>query len=171
VKAPRSESPVGRALAPLIGSLWTLFVIWSVLVAAVWTIGFGDVQLAEHVHDAGLRSALSWLLHALDAIWLTLAAVNVYLALVRAEGLATARRWSALALLAGLLISAASAFTRVPLGPIFYPPNLGMKLGPVPFALPLLWLVIVVGARDAAQVLLAVRAMAGLRYWLACSCS
>lgn len=147
----RADSPLSRAVAPLIGSLWTLFVIWSFLVALVWTTGWGEVQLAEHVRNAGLRGALAWMLQAIDPIWITLAAINVYFPLARAEGLAAARRWSGLVLLFGILVPLASVLTRWPLGPVFYPLNFGMKLGPVPFALPLLWLVFVVGARDAAQ--------------------
>jgi uncharacterized membrane protein len=42
----------------------------------------------------------------------------------------------------------------MPLGPIFYPLNLGLKLGPVPFGLPLLWLIVAVGAREFAQAVL-----------------
>jgi uncharacterized membrane protein len=31
---------------------------------------------------------------------------------------------------------------------VFYPENLGWKIGPVPFAVPLLWLIILIGARE-----------------------
>jgi len=154
VSPRRADSAVARLLAPLAGSLWTVFVIWSGFVAVIWTTGWGETHLAAHVRNPELRDALAWLLRALDAIWLTLGAVSVYFALVRAEGIEVARRWSAIALLVGLLIHGASARTDWPLGPVHYTSSLGMKLGPVPSALPVLWLFIVVGARDLAQVVL-----------------
>ena len=151
---PRSDSPLARALAPLVGSLWTLFVVWTLIVAAIWTTGFGDVQLGERVRNPDLRAALSWMLHALDAVWITLGAVNVYLALARAEGLDVARRWAGLAVGVGVMIALASAWTRWPLGAIHFPGNFGARLGPAPLAVGLLWLVVVVGARELALVLL-----------------
>ena len=151
---PRSDSPLARALAPLVGSLWTLFALWTVIVAAVWTTGYGDAQLGEQVKNADLRAALSWMLHALDAVWITLAAVNVYLALARAEGLAVARSWAALVLGVAFVIAGASALWHWPLGAVHYPRNFGVKLGPVPLAVPLLWLASVVGAREFALRLL-----------------
>ena len=152
--ASPADSALRRAFAPLVGVFWTLFAVWSFLVALVWTTGWGEVQLAEHVHNPGLRGALIWMFRALDPIWITLGAINVYIPLARTEGLSAARRWSVVVLLCGIVVPLASVLTRWPLGPIYYPLNFGIKLGPVPFALPLLWLVLVVGARDAAQRLL-----------------
>jgi uncharacterized membrane protein len=47
-------------------------------------------------------------------------------------------------------MAAASALTGYPLGPIRYGTALGMKLGSVPWGAPLLWFVVVIGARSAA---------------------
>lgn len=151
---PRSDSPLARALAPLIGSLWILFVIWTAIVAVVWTTGYGDAQLGAQVKNPGLRAALSLVLHALDAVWIALGAVNVYLALARAEGLTVARRWAALVLVVTFVIAGMSDLWQWPLGPVHYAGNLGVKLGPVPLAVPLLWFLIVLGARESALALL-----------------
>ena len=151
---PRSDSSLARAIAPLVGSLWTLFVVWTVIVAAVWTTGYGDAQLGEQVKNAGLRAALALVLHALDAVWITLGAVNVYLTLARAEGLAVARGWAALVIGVAFVIASASALWHWPLGPVHYPGNFGVKLGPVPLAVPLLWLIVILGARESALALL-----------------
>ncbi len=140
-------------LAVLATVLWPLFLACSVLVALGWGSGFGagmlaDPDFARRVPSADLRAALGLFSRVLDPVWITLGAVNSYLALVRTEGLATARRWCGMVLVAGFIIGAASAATSMPLGPVFFPANLGMKLGPVPFALPFLWLLIVIGARE-----------------------
>jgi hypothetical protein len=121
-----------------------------VLVAAVWTTGFGDVQLAENIGDRDLRAALAALLHMLDPAWIALAAANTYLALAQAEGLGVARRWAALVLGVALAVAAASSGTRWPLGPILYSGHFGVRIGPVPVTVTLLWFTIVLGAREAA---------------------
>lgn len=145
-----TRSPRLAALATL---PWPLFVATSVLVALVWLTGFGAGQLADPgfapwLRGAELRAALASLSRALDAAWITLGAVNVYLALVRTEGLAVARRWGAIVLGASIGIAALSVATALPLGPVHFTTGLGVKIGPVPFALPFLWLLVVAGARE-----------------------
>jgi hypothetical protein len=147
---PRSESALTRALAPLAGSLGILFIVWTVLVAIVWATGFGDVQLAEHIRNPDLRDALAAILHVLDATWVVLAAANVYLGLAHAEGLGATRRWAALVLGSALLVTEASAYTRWPLGPILYSERFGVRIGPVPMAVALLWFAVVFSAREIA---------------------
>ncbi len=147
---PRSESALARALAPLVGCLGTLFMLWTTMVAVVWATGFGEVQLTEAVRNPDLRGALSGLLHILDPAWIVLAAANVYLALAHAEGLGVARRWAGLTLGVALVVAAASAYTRWPQGPVLYSEHFGIKIGPVPIAVLLLWLVVVVSAREVA---------------------
>lgn len=139
-------------LATLATLLWPLFLACSGLLAFVWLSGFGpgviaDPAFARKIPNADLRAALAFLSRAIDPVWITLAAVNLYLELARTEGLPTARRWCGVTLISGFVISFASAVWGLPLGPVYFPSNLGVKLGPVPFALPFLWLVIVVGAR------------------------
>jgi putative membrane protein len=101
-----------------------------------------------------LRSALALFSRGLDSVWTALGAVLVYLAVVRAEGIDVARRWCGLAIIVGFIVSAASAATGWPLGPVSFPQNLGWKIGPVPFALPLLWLLLIIGSREVALRLL-----------------
>lgn len=122
--------------------------------AVIWLSGFGDSTLADPafvrwIPNRDLRAALGVVAHGIDAAWLVLGAINLYLALVRTEGIAVARRWSVMVLATGFALPAISAFTDWPLGPVFYPQNLGLKIGPVPFGVPLLWLVMVLGAREA----------------------
>ncbi len=150
----RSHSPMARALLPLASLVNPLFVACCVLMAVVWLSGFGEGMLADpdfarKVPNRELRAALGVLARGIDATWILLGAVSIYLGLVRAEGLATARRWAGLVVGVGFVVSAASAITRWPLGPVHYPANLGWKIGPVPFAVPLLWFVVVLGAREA----------------------
>lgn len=142
----RPPSLLARALAPLAPTLWYLFVLWTGLVAAVWIFEFGPSQL-ELITNSGLREALSALLDALDGIWVTLAAANVYLALAAEEGLAMARRRAGLVMGTVFVVALLSVFTHWPLGPLRYSARLGIRIGPVPFGLPLLWLVLVCGGR------------------------
>ena len=138
-------------LEPLSASLWILFLVWTAIVAVVWTCGFGAAELHERIANPGLRDALTFFLGSLDAVWITLAAANAYLALAQAEGLAVARRWTAIVLVGAWLVAAFSVWKSFPLGPIRYTARLGLRIGPVPFALPLLWFAFVCGARALAM--------------------
>lgn len=145
--ALRQPSLLARALEPLSASLWTLFLVWTVVVSIVWLGEIGDVDLQQRVANAGLRSALEFFLRTLDAAWFVIAAANVYLALVEAESLAVARRWASIVFFGAWLISALSVWTTFPLGAIHYTARLGMRIGPVPFGLLLMWFAFVGGAR------------------------
>ncbi len=149
VTPSKHGSPIARSLEPVAASLWTLFVIVSVLVGAVWTLGIGDATLGACVTNPGLLTALLWLLERSDLLWLMLAAANVYLALAAREGLGTVRAWALLVLIAVLTLTWLSTRTGFPLGPIRYSARLGLKLGPMPIGLALLWFVVIFGARDA----------------------
>lgn len=129
--------------------LWILFVLVSLLIAAVWTFGIGEGSLEKSISNPDLRAALVLLLAHADLGWITLAAANVYFSLVESFGLATARRWALLILGSVIALAWVSAATAFPLGPIRYGTPLGMKLGPVPLGLPLLWFAIIIGAREA----------------------
>jgi hypothetical protein len=141
-----SRSTIARALEPLAASLWGLFLAWTVLLAVVW-VGVVDGAKARTLFDhPQLQSVAAALVQSAVPAWLAFAVVNIHLALSRAEGLATARRWLLLVvgstLILGLLLKWA--------GWIFGP-NLGFKLGGVrgvPLAWPLLWMVLVAGARE-----------------------
>ena len=87
-------SLLSRWLEPISSGLWILFVLVTVAIAAVWSFGLGDAALEKWVAHPDLRAALLWLNAIGDFAWITLAAANVYLCLAEEEGLATARRWS-----------------------------------------------------------------------------
>jgi len=146
---PSRDSLLARGLEPLAAGLWTLFVLVSMLVAAVWVGGIGEATLEKWVSNPDLRAALVWLLAHSDLGWITLAAANVYLSLATSVGLATARRWALLILGAVIALAWVSAVTGFPLGEIRYGLALGLKVGPVPLGLPLLWFSVIIGARDA----------------------
>lgn len=141
-------SPLSRALEPLAAGLWVLFVLVSLLVGAIWTFGFGDAQLGQWVLNRDLFLTLQWLLQHLDFLWITLAAANAYLCLAAREGLATARRWGLMILLAVSLVAWMSIRTGFPLGRIQYGGLLGVRLGSVPLGLPLFWFAVIVGTRE-----------------------
>jgi uncharacterized membrane protein len=142
-------SPFASAFEPLVSGLWIFYVLVSLLIAAVWTLGWGERSVEAAVSNPDLRATLVWLLAQIDLLWITLAAANVYLCLAASVGLATARKW-ALFLIGGTIALAwVSSVTGVPLGRIHYGPALGFKVGPVPLGLPLLWFSVVIGAREA----------------------
>ncbi|MEO7318488.1 MAG: carotenoid biosynthesis protein [Chthoniobacteraceae bacterium] len=145
--ATRRPSRFSRALEPFSSSLWTLFLIWTAIVTVVWVGEIGHADLHQRVANPGLLDALEFFLRSLDAAWFVLAAANVYLALAGEESLVVARRWAAIVLFGAWLVSALSEWTAMPLGAIHYTARLGMRIGPVPFGLLLMWLAFVVGAR------------------------
>jgi uncharacterized membrane protein len=137
-----------RWLQPLKGGLWLLFLLWTAGIAVVWTGSIGDWQLERTIGNADLRLTLEWLIRVGDVAWITLAALNVHGSVAESEGIRAARRWALMVCGGGMAVAAASVFTGYPLGPIRYGTALGMKLGPVPWGVPLLWFVLVVGARS-----------------------
>jgi len=139
-----------RWLHPLKGGLWLLFLLWSAGIAVIWTWNIGDRQLARAIGNTDLRLTLEWLTRIGDIAWITLAAINVHGSIAGSEGLRTARRWALIACGGGLAVAAVSVLAGFPLGPIRFGTALGMKLGPVPWGVPVLWFVLVIGARAAA---------------------
>ncbi|MDB6149688.1 MAG: hypothetical protein JWQ44_1136 [Chthoniobacter sp.] len=147
---PSIPSPLARNAEALSSVLWPLFLLWSVVVAALWTSLVGTTQISESVGNPGLRSAFIFLVQIADPVWFTLAGAVLYLQLVEGEGLRTARRWALVILGTAAVIAVSSAWSAFPLGPVRYTTRLGMKLGPVPFGWPLLWFVVLVSARQLA---------------------
>ena len=143
----RQPSLFARVLEPLSACLWTLFVLWTAVVATVWMSGFGNVELDHLVANPGLRGALEFILRSLDAAWFALAGANVYLTLAEEESLVVARRWASLVIGGSWIIAAASVWSSFPLGAIRYTACLGMRIGPVPFGLLFMWFAFVMGAR------------------------
>ena len=145
--SPRQPSLIARALEPFASGLWILFILWTALVAVVWSSGFGESELRERIANPGLLGALEFFLASLDAAWIALGAANIHLFLSAEEGLSTARRWALIVIVGVAVAAALSERTAFPLGPIHYTSRLGMRIGPVPFGLPLLWFALVTGAR------------------------
>ncbi len=141
-------SQLTRWLEPFVSGLWIFFLVWTVGIAAVWTFALGDAALAEWVGNRDLRAALAWLIAIGDIAWIMLAAANIYLWLAESEGLSTARRWALIVGGGAAGLGAVSAITGFPLGGIQYSQQLGMKTGPVPLGLPLLWFALLIGARQ-----------------------
>lgn len=146
---PSRDSLVARGLEPFVAGLWIFFVLISLAVAAVWTLGIGESSLERSISNPDLRAALVWMLAHLDLVWITLAAANVYFSLVETVRLATARRWALLILGSVIAVAWVSVATGLPLGPIRYGTPLGLKLGPVPVGLPLFWFSVIIGTREA----------------------
>ncbi len=144
------DSLLARGLEPFAAGLWTLFVLVSLLITGIWTSGLGEDSIEKAISNPDLRATLVWLLPRTDLIWITLAAANVYFSLAASVGLPTARRWALLLLGSIIALAWVSATTGFPLGRIRYGSALGLKVGPVPLGLPLLWFSVIIGARDAA---------------------
>ena len=138
------------AIEPLLASLWILFLVWTALLGTVWIAGIGPAEVEHWVHNPGLRAALQAFIQFLDPVWIALASVQVYRQLIEAEGLNRARRWALGAFIVAILIAWISVKTQFPMGPIHYTARLGKQLGPVPCALPLLCIAIVLSAREVA---------------------
>ena len=143
-----SVSSLGRWLEPFVSGLWIFFLVWTAWIACVWGFAIGDAALARGIGNRDLRAVLAWLIGVGDIAWITLAAANTHLWLAETEGLSTARRWALIVGGGVAALGAVSAFTGWPLGAIQYSRQLGMKLGPLPVGLPLLWFALVIGARE-----------------------
>ena len=144
---PRISS-LGRWLEPFVSGLWIFFLVWTAWIACVWSFALGDAALARWIGNRDLRAVLGWLIAVGDIAWITLAAANIHLWLAETEGLSTARRWALIVGGGVAALGAFSAFTGWPLGAIQYSRQLGMKFGPLPVGLPLLWFALVIGARQ-----------------------
>jgi Carotenoid biosynthesis protein len=142
----RPSSLLARGLEPLFHSLWTLLLVWTGVVAILWLRGD---EIVGAIANPGLRSAASLILGTSDAIWLVIAATNLYLHLAETEGLARTRIITLSIAAAAGALAAASAWTGYPLGTVAST-RLGLKLGPMPLAWPVLWFVIVVSGRSLA---------------------
>jgi uncharacterized membrane protein len=143
----RRVSLLGLILEPLGSLLWVLFIVWTACVGFLWATGFGEPQLDALVPNVGLRRSLVLLCKLADAIWIGLAAACAYLCVADTHGISLARRWTLTVFALVGVVVIASVATKWPLGPVFYSQRLGVKLGPVPLGVPLLWLVIVFGGR------------------------
>lgn len=151
---PRRDSLLTRSLEPLFALLWPLFLVWTAVIAVLWTTGLTAEQITTAIANPGFREALLLISRSADVLWLLLAAANLYLALAERAGLATARLWAIVIVATGAVIALVSVRTGWPLGPVIYTTHLGMKLGPMPLGWPVWWFVVVIGGRMLAERLL-----------------
>ena len=105
--AAMSRSTVARSLEPLAASLWGFFLVWTALLAVVWIGAVDEFFLKANVGNDGLLVALVALVNSATPAWLALGVANMHLAIARAEGLATARRWLGILLGASLALGSA----------------------------------------------------------------
>lgn len=144
----KSPSPFFTQFAALEAAAWSLFFALSVLMAVVLAGEIGEAQARAWLANADLQAAATRMLAALDGAWITLAAINTYIFLARAENLHTARRWASIILTGSAACAWIGARTGFPFGPLAFTDQLGMRLGRVlPFTLPLLWFVVVLNSR------------------------
>ena len=139
--------------------LWLAFLIWTAIGFAVLPLDIGARQASSWVGDGALFRLVTGFLRQADAIWMFLAAANVYVHAAAAEGLSTARRWAVLILVAATCFEWIGVRTGVPFGSYRYTGQFGWRLGGVlPIAIPLAWFVILVCGR---YLFLALRPQAG----------
>lgn len=144
----RRSAGFGISIAPLAGLLWIFFLIFTAVGFIVMPLNIGAVEVRRWVALPGLREALLLLLKQADAIWMLLAAINVYFYMVKREGLSTARSWAAIILVGSALLEWVGATTGFPFGPYRYTDNFGARIGGVlPYTIPLAWLVVVICSR------------------------
>lgn len=137
-------------MIPLKGMVWYLFLIFTAVGFYVMPFGVGAAEVNAWVKVPGLREALLLLLGQADALWMLMASVNVYLYMIKREGLAVARRWALLIIIGSAMLEWTGATTGFPFGPYVYSKNFGALIGGVlPFTIPLAWVVVVMASRYA----------------------
>ncbi len=147
------RSLVSRSLEPLVAILWGIFLAWTAWLAVVWITPVGASALGLIEGDptpknADLRRAVLLLAESADLVWLTLAVMNLHLILTRAHGLRTARAWLAFSGGGALLLGVLNAWSGVLFGRLFFGGALGVRLLSVPVGWVLLWVVLVIAARE-----------------------
>ena len=143
-----SRSVVARSLEPLAASLWGFFLAWTALLAVAWVGAIDEFWLKANVSNAGLRDALVMLFNSVMPAWIALGVANVHLAVSREEGLKTARHWLRLVLGFSFLLGVIAANTNVLFGRAYFSAGLGVRLVGVPVGWALLWVLVLIGARE-----------------------
>lgn len=141
----RASFPAFAAIPDLV---WTLFLGWTAIGFVVMPFGLGEKEVRHLLGDGALALALLAILRVSDAVWISLAAIVVYLHTAAAEGLRTARTWAAIILLGSLAAEWFGAQTGLPFGPYRYTDHFGWRIGGVvPVTIPLAWMVILLCGR------------------------
>lgn len=144
----RHESSFPTVLSRVRNTFWIAFLIWTAVGAAVMPFDVGERTVRELVPFSALADILTWVLRISDAVWMALAFGVVYLYVVQARGLMTARLWALVIMIGSGLIEAVGAKTGWPFGDYRYTDNMGFRLfGILPFTIPLAWFVIIATAQ------------------------
>ena len=144
------SSRAAAHLQTIASLIWPWFLVWTGLAFFIIPLDIGPLQVQHWVSNPGLEAALIKLLRMFDAIWIVLAAANIYFATVTTEGLGTARRWAGRIVGGSAVLAWIGAAAGWPFGPFIYTDRLGIRIAHVlPFTVPLLWLVLILCSRYA----------------------
>ncbi len=128
--------------------VWRAFLLWTVVGALVMMSGLNADNVGAWTTSPSAQEALSDILAYADLIWMISAAAVVYLRVAVIDGLARARLSAVIILAGATLVEWIGAQSGFPFGPYRYTDAFGPRvLGVVPIAIPLAWLVILLGAR------------------------
>jgi hypothetical protein len=146
-----SRPALAHPLEPLAAALWALLLIWTLWVAAVWSLGIGEIWLGLGAHSPTpsqpeLRRAVLLLAQNAEAIWLVLAVANLHLSTSAEQGLRLGRRWLLTLFIGGGILGLLLGW----IGWVSFTDQLGKKFGPVPLGFVFLWPTLVLGARSLA---------------------
>jgi len=147
VESFAEASPIERegVIATIV---WRIFLIWTVIGAAVMVAGLNGGNVAAWTSSTAAQEALISILAYADLIWMVSAAAVVYLRVAALDGLTRARLSAAVILAGSTAVEWIGAQTGAPFGPYRYTDSFGPRiLGVLPIAIPLAWLVILLGAR------------------------
>lgn len=110
---------------------------WSERTIAGWEIFQGE-------RYSGLSAFIGFCLRNGNPILMFLAALNVYLMMIRHWGLTLARRWSLMVMIVSGSVEVIGTRTGYPFGVYHYTESMGaMIFGVLPISIPLAWLVVV----------------------------
>ena len=128
--------------------VWRVFLVWTVVGAVVMVSGLNAGNVGAWTSSPSAQAALTDLLAYADLVWMVSAAAVVYLRVAATEGLARARISAAIIVAGSTIVEWMGAQSGLPFGPYRYTDAFGPQvLGVLPIAIPLAWLVILLGAR------------------------
>lgn len=144
----RRQATAQAHLIHMTNLVWIFFCIWTAVAFVVMPFEIGETWVRENMPLPQLIEPAVRLIQWGDAIWMVLAALNVYLFMVMHLGINTARMWAVIIIVLTGGIEIIGETTGFPFGPYKYTDNLGGRLfGILPFTIPLAWMVVIVGAR------------------------
>ena len=163
---PAKEDVTGEALFSTL--IWRLFLIWTAVGAFVMVAGITPANVGRWFASPDIQAFAVQFLGYADLIWMILAATLVYLRAVAMEGLGPARLAAAIILIGSAIVEWVGAKTGVPFGPYVYTTAFGPRiLGVLPIAIPLAWLVILLGGRILVLYFRPQISRVGLSIWVA----